>query len=698
MASGKPGGFSIEFVEDFSDETGPKSFGSMLLRQRPKAEFVNHTNEELSCSPKPSDLVYIRSCTSCTVTIGAMAAKCIVEACKDVTVRIEKRLCAGMLEIINSSGVVVDINPQFKLPTITIDLSNDVCLKYHLPQMIGCVYTTSCRDVRVCLDPPYKETHPLDLPAPEDTSQYVSEYKINKMKVDKVIREGAGYPTTAEKKERDDKKQELIKRQIEAYVLSLFKDKPKEKPVTEKESGNTDTPPSKEKPVPEAVEVSPDARCERPSKTIPNASELLETKGKLKPTETHVRNTPIIPDSKPKPKPFNPAIEDEEDKKEFFDSKKDLDKKVKEIAGYIKSSRYTMMFTGAGISTSTGIPDFRSGMKTVLETGPGVWELRDQQHKLSAAELGDIKKKKSVSLVRALPSVTHMSIVKLHQEGLVSLTVSQNVDGLHRRSNIDPKFMAELHGNTNLERCKKCGHEYMRDYGTRTARHVFSHETGRQCDNPECRGVLLDSIVNFGENLPEHEVTKAFNGADKADVCIVLGSSLRVSPACDIPRMVKKRGGKLIICNLQKTPLHGMADVNVHALCDEFMTKLMAELQVDIPVFKLHRRVRIAVSDKTGKQEMSVCGMDPHDDSPYSFIKGIVASSEPHGKVFESAKEPFTFDLPKGNSSVKLQLYFHGHYNEPSLHLNVPRKVGSALYNLRYQPGTDIWESDVAVE
>ena len=108
-----------------------------------------------------------------------------------------------------------------------------------------------------------------------------------------------------------------------------------------------------------------------------------------------------------------------------------------------------------------------------------------------------------------------MSIVKLHQEGLVSLTVSQNVDGLHRRSNVDPKFLAELHGNTNLERCKKCGHEYMRDYRTRTSKRVFNHETGRKCDDPKCRGVLLDSIVNFGEDLPEHELDKAEEGALK---------------------------------------------------------------------------------------------------------------------------------------------------------------------------------------
>ena len=122
-------------------------------------------------------------------------------------------------------------------------------------------------------------------------------------------------------------------------------------------------------------------------------------------------------------------------------------------------------------------------------------------------------------VLQALPSLTHMSIMKMHQEGLVALTVSQNVDGLHRRSNINPKVLAELHGNTNLERCKKCGHEYMRDYHTRTAKRVKSHETARKCDNPKCRGDLLDSIVNFGENLPEHELTKAFNGAEK--VCVL---------------------------------------------------------------------------------------------------------------------------------------------------------------------------------
>lgn len=82
----------------------------------------------------------------------------------------------------------------------------------------------------------------------------------------------------------------------------------------------------------------------------------------------------------------------------------------------------------------------------------------------------------------------------------------------------------------------------------REAYGVFDHRTSRDCDIPDCSGYLEDSIINFGENLPERELTNAFDHAGKADVCIVLGSSLRVSPACLVPEIVQRSGGKVIIC------------------------------------------------------------------------------------------------------------------------------------------------------
>ena len=113
-----------------------------------------------------------------------------------------------------------------------------------------------------------------------------------------------------------------------------------------------------------------------------------------------------------------------------------------------------------------------------------------------------------------------MAILKLHEAGLVHLTVSQNVDGLHRRSNLNPKELAELHGNTNLEHCRKCKREYMRDFRTREGRKVSDHRTSRMCDDPKCRGQLHDSIINFGENLPDKPLDKAFDGAEKVQLAI----------------------------------------------------------------------------------------------------------------------------------------------------------------------------------
>lgn len=102
-------------------------------------------------------------------------------------------------------------------------------------------------------------------------------------------------------------------------------------------------------------------------------------------------------------------------------------------------------------------------------------------------------------MLKAIPSKTHMALVQLEMYGLLKFLISQNVDGLHRRSGFPAEKFAELHGNTNMEFCKKCGKKYMRDFRTRTANKVHDHETGRKCDNEKCKGKLYDSIINFGK-------------------------------------------------------------------------------------------------------------------------------------------------------------------------------------------------------
>ena len=107
-----------------------------------------------------------------------------------------------------------------------------------------------------------------------------------------------------------------------------------------------------------------------------------------------------------------------------------------------------------------------------------------------------------------------------------------------------------MHGNTNIERRKDWGEDYLRDFRVRTVQTVHDHKTGRKWDNPECGGILQDTIINFGEGLPEEELNNAFNHAEWVDLWLAMVSSLRVTSSADVPKTVFDNGGKLVIVNL----------------------------------------------------------------------------------------------------------------------------------------------------
>lgn len=255
---------------------------------------------------------------------------------------------------------------------------------------------------------------------------------------------------------------------------------------------------------------------------------------------------------------------------EYFDEPKELEAKLDAVAEIVRNARHMIIFTGAGISTSASIPDFR---------GPnGVWTRRAQG---AAAP-------NCIPLVQALPTRCHNFIKKLIDENTAKYVVSQNVDGLHRRSGIPRDRLSELHGNTFLEVCWKCGEDYEHEQEVpnvhrrgqcaecRARVPHFCHCSGNLCK--KCGAMLKDSIIHFGENLPKKALQLAYHNAERADVCVVLGSSLTVSPANDIPATVAKKGGKLIIVNLQKTPLDGDAAMLIRAKTDDVAAMLDARL------------------------------------------------------------------------------------------------------------------------
>ncbi|CAF1066358.1 unnamed protein product [Adineta steineri] len=379
------------------------------------------------------------------------------------------------------------------------------------------------------------------------------------------------------------------------------------------------------------------------------------------------------------------GISDEDPtKKEHVDSPDVLDKKLDQLADWIRSAKHFIAFTG-------NIPDFRSGMNTILPTGPGVWELRDHPGVQRSPNA------RTTTSTKAVPSITHMAIVELARRNLLHFVISQNTDGLHLRSGLPSIMLAELHGNSNLEICQKCHTKYLRDFRTRTAAQVHDHATNRKCT--KCNSILYDSIINFGESLPKYELETSFDHAKRADVCLVLGSSLRVTPAANIPMIVGQQGGKLAIGNLQSTPLASLAKLNIHTMCDDLMKKLMAKLDIPIPEWELHRRIHVMIK----QQNILIKGLDLNQDIVYSLFSAIrILVKQDMQLKYDSnvikGEEPIEHKIKLNESNENMDLFieinWQGHYNEPMYTIKVPFVDLTKEIHLFYNPKTGNWREE----
>ncbi|KAI1100233.1 DHS-like NAD/FAD-binding domain-containing protein [Jackrogersella minutella] len=322
--------------------------------------------------------------------------------------------------------------------------------------------------------------------------------------------------------------------------------------------------------------------------------------------------------------------------KEHQEAPKSVDRKAEALVKVIRKCKHLVVFTGAGISTSAEIPDFR---------GPkGVWTLRAQGKQATGA----------VNTLQAIPTPTHMALVELQNRGILKYLISQNCDGLHRKSGILPDKISELHGNNNRECCDGCGEEHIRDFRAVASydKTVHDHRTGREC--ARCGGVLLDSIINFGEKLWAEPLQLARDQAQKADVCLVLGSSLTVSPANEMPETA-----------------------------GELMVRVMAKLDISIPQFILRRRLIVQMeSTGDGQEQLRVYGVDVKLE-----YNRRVARSEPFIINFRGNLDPGT--------QLKLESELMGHYGEPDLDINYEYVDGGhgQLYLLEYNPETGEWNT-----
>ncbi|NIQ38816.1 MAG: NAD-dependent deacetylase [Proteobacteria bacterium] len=197
-----------------------------------------------------------------------------------------------------------------------------------------------------------------------------------------------------------------------------------------------------------------------------------------------------------------------------------LEEQIEQLAQWLFEAKHLVVFTGAGISTESGLPDFR---------GPdGVWTRQAK---------GLPPRSRPFSSVE--PNRGHRAIADLQRLGKLSFLISQNVDNLHLRSGIRPDLLAELHGNTEKLRCQRCKTQVDKSQGI------------ERCS---CGGRLVSSVVNFGDSLPQKELQASFWHSKACDLFVVVGSSLVVSPANEMPRVALDGGARLVIINQGETP------------------------------------------------------------------------------------------------------------------------------------------------
>jgi NAD-dependent SIR2 family protein deacetylase len=350
---------------------------------------------------------------------------------------------------------------------------------------------------------------------------------------------------------------------------------------------------------------------------------------------------------------------------EYFDTLEETQGAASDIASLIRNSSRFVVYTGAGISTACGVPDFR---------GPqGVW----------TCEEAGLPAPHSVPFDQTTPSYTHLALVELLERKMLDYIVSQNVDGLHVKSGIPPQCIAELHGNVFLEECSVCKHRYYRHCETGS---VGLKPTGRYCTQPDCSPAvsmethvisvsvygsaqtdshsqtrstdtdtssgtcttsavpspspspsppppppapptisvglsdtdsktgaapLIDCTLDWDDEL--RDLDEAIERTKKADLCMCLGTSLRIRPAGNMPMRCVRRNGKdregdLVIVNLQKTHLDRHCTVRSFVKCDELMQLIMKDLN-------LHEAVlaRVKMWNGGGNKRKSVPIRVPYD-------------------------------------------------------------------------------------
>jgi NAD-dependent deacetylase len=232
---------------------------------------------------------------------------------------------------------------------------------------------------------------------------------------------------------------------------------------------------------------------------------------------------------------------------------------IEEIAGWLRDATRVVVLTGAGISTESGIPDFR-GPNGVWTKNPEAEKTATLQYYMSDPEIRrrTWQNRLRSEIWRAEPNDAHHALVELERKGALHLLATQNVDGLHHLAGQSPEIMVELHGNARSVKCMSCGWRGPMD---ETLERVRAGDEDPGCSF--CGGIIKSATISFGENLVPEDLERAQRAAAAAHLFLAIGTSLGVYPAAALPEIALRNGSRLVILNAEATPFDLVADAVV---------------------------------------------------------------------------------------------------------------------------------------
>jgi NAD-dependent deacetylase len=235
------------------------------------------------------------------------------------------------------------------------------------------------------------------------------------------------------------------------------------------------------------------------------------------------------------------------------------DAAIKRLSALLSASRRAVAFTGAGISTESGIPDFRSPGGLWTENRPIPFDefvaSREARNEAWRRKFAMEDKFRA-----ARPGRGHRALARLVQRGKLSAVITQNIDNLHQESGVPPEKVIELHGNGSYATCLECSARYELDW----VRERYVASGGVAPDCAACNGPVKSATISFGQMMPEGAMRRAEAESLAADLFLAIGSSLVVWPAAGFPAMAKRNGARLVILNRDPTEFDEIADLVAH--------------------------------------------------------------------------------------------------------------------------------------